>query len=121
MTKNHVCGLILLTVLLAPAAWASGGFFVFTGEVNDNTEQAILPAGTLDTTLSLKNGVSIQVGLRRSGGASRLFTQSLQYGGTTSFDLEELRFELEADGSFTVRRLGTQTYSSVVVRGIWIS
>lgn len=121
MRKSYVFGLILLSVLASPTLHAEGGFFVFTTEITDATEQIILPAGTLITTAAKENGVSFQLGLSQSTGVSRLYTQSLQYGTTTFLNLEGLRLELEADGSFTVRRAsGTNTYS-LVVRGIYIT
>lgn len=121
MTKKYVLVLALAAVLSSVAVSAEGGFFIWTGEVLNGAEQVILPAGTFETDTAKKNGASLQVALTRSGGASKFFTNSVQYGGTTFFLVEELRFELEGDGSLTVRRTGTQTYGTVVVRGIWMT
>lgn len=117
MIKKYAWGLAMLSVLLAPGAWAGGGFSVYTSDINSDTEQTILPPGTLNVGDS---GVKVELGLTRSGGTMKFFSQSLQYGGTTFFLVEELRFELEANGSFTVRRTGSQTYS-LVVRTLWIT
>jgi hypothetical protein len=125
MNRNSVLGLILLLAFLAPSAQAAGGWFVFQTEITNANEQIILPAGTFVTTDSLENGVSLIIALSQSVGKSRLFSMNLKYsaGLTESGDLEGLRFELESNGSLTVRRLsgtGDKTYS-LTVRGIWIS
>ncbi len=94
-------------------------FIVWTGEVSDATELVILQADTLSTVVGEGHRVNVQVGINPSTGTSTATSFSRSYDGLTSVDIDDLRFELESDGSFTVRRVaGTKTYS-IVVYGVY--